>query len=569
MKRTVFISCIVSIGILAGCSRNGLVSNTGGSTSEVVGRVQYSNGQPARYAAVKLRRSDYLADTSLFSASSRTMSNPDVYTDDSGAFVLNNVQSGDYSIEVNDQMANAVLLRCSVSATDDVLTIPVDTLKPTGSITGSIDSISSSDVNIYVQVYGLGRITLISTVSPKFVIGDVPNGQYTIRIVSSASAKAAHKIGDIKVLPGNETEMGPIDLASPVTACAYSRQLVLNTSPSGANTYEDVRNFPVLIRLSGNNFAFNQAMKNGGDIRFTNPDSSELPFEIERWDSAGQQAEIWVKIDKVFGNNSTQYVTLRWGNPHSSARSNSAAVFDTSIGFQGVWHLAQTGNGAGGDATYNHFDGISMGMSATSAVSGVIGNAQEFNGYSSYIHMNATASSVLNFPENGHYSLSAWVYADTLDTLNHCIVAKGHEQYYLKQKWSVQPFSTWEFVEYHDKTAWQSTNVAAVAKAWKYIVGKRDGYKQYFYLDGQLVDSLYDVYTGYVSRNTSNDCTIGRFMQTVTAPGNDGFCYFKGLIDEVRISSVPLSQDWIKLCYMNQKESDALVVFTANLPKSR
>jgi Concanavalin A-like lectin/glucanases superfamily/Domain of unknown function (DUF2341) len=565
MKRIVFIFCVFTLCILTGCSRNGLVSNTGGSSSEVVGKVHYSNGQPARYAAVKLRSSDYLADTSLISSSSRMLSNPDAYTDDTGGFVLTNVPRGDYSIEVNDLMSNAVLLRCSVSDTDTVITVPVDTLKPTGSITGSIDSFSSPSVNVFVQVYGLGRITLISTSSPKFVIGDVPDGQYTIRIVSSVSANVAHKIANIKVLPGNQTELGAIELASPAQACAFSRQLVLNTSPSGANTYENVYNFPVLVRLNGNNFTFNQAMKYGEDIRFTKPDSSELQYEIERWDSAGQQAEIWVKVDTVFGNNALQYVTLRWGNSLASGRSNSAAVFDTSSGFQGVWHLAQTGNGVASDATGNHFDGISFGTNATSATQGIIGTAQEFDGSSSYIQMPGTAGSVLNFPENGHYTLSAWVYEDTLDSLNHCIFGKGHEQYYLKQKYSVVPFASWEFVDYLDKTGWQSTKGGAVSKAWKYIVGKRDGYKQYFYLDGVPVDSGYSIYGGYVSRNTGNDCTIGRFIQSVTSPSNDGFCYFKGKIDEVRVSSAALGPDWIKLCYVNQKENDGLVLFKFHL----
>jgi hypothetical protein len=50
-------------------------------------------------------------------------------------------------------------------------------------------------------------------------------------------------------------------------------------------------------------------------------------------------------------------------------------------------------------------------------------------------------------------------------------------------------------------------------------------------------------------------------MQSVTVPSNDGFCYFKGKIDEVRVSSAALSPDWIKLCYINQKENDALVSF--------
>jgi hypothetical protein len=37
--------------------------------------------------------------------------------------------------------------------------------------------------------------------------------------------------------------------------------------------------------------------------------------------------------------------------------------------------------------------------------------------------------------------------------------------------------------------------------------------------------------------------------------------FFKGGIDEVRVMSVMPDADWIKLCYMNQKSEDLLVVF--------
>jgi len=40
---------------------------------------------------------------------------------------------------------------------------------------------------------------------------------------------------------------------------------------------------------------------------------------------------------------------------------------------------------------------------------------------------------------------------------------------------------------------------------------------------------------------------------------NQGNAYFNGAIDEVVVSSVPRSGDWVKLSYMNQKQRDALV----------
>jgi Concanavalin A-like lectin/glucanases superfamily/Domain of unknown function (DUF2341) len=559
MKRTIMVSCLSAIALFLGCSRNQLTGGPGGSSSEVVGRAVYSNGQPARGAIVRLRGADYVADTSLVSLSSQTGNDADGITDDSGAFTLNNVGRGDYSIEVNDLMSNAALISCRVSVLDSLFVVPADTLKPTGSISGTLSASSTAWGNVFVQVYGLRRIARISTALAKFVINDVPSGHYTVRIISSG-AGGAHKIGDVEVAPGAQTDLGTVEATSPANTYQYSRQITLNTSASGAAVFNNVYNFPALIRLRDATFNFSQAQGRGQDLRFIKADSSDLPFEIERWDSAQGQAEIWVKLDTVLGNDASQYITMLWGNPLALGRSNSVAVFDTGAGFQGVWHLAQTGNGVASDATANHFDGMSMGMNATSSAPGAIGLAQSFDGSSSYIQIPGTAGSVLNFPENGRYTVSAWVYSDTLDTLNHCIFSKGHEQYYLKQKWSMMPLSEWEFVEYHDKAGWQSTEATAAQNTWTYLVGKRDGNKQYLYANGALIDSTYFMNYGSAFRNTSGDCTIGRFMQSVTNPSNDGYCYFNGTIDEVRVSNVVLSPDWIKLCYMNQKAIDALIV---------
>jgi hypothetical protein len=89
-----------------------------------------------------------------------------------------------------------------------------------------------------------------------------------------------------------------------------------------------------------------------------------------------------------------------WGNPNAAAQSNPAAVFDTTAGFAGVWHLNEAGNGAASDATANHFNGIPYGM-ASAAASGIIGNARHFDGVTNYLQVHGTASGKLNFPQNG------------------------------------------------------------------------------------------------------------------------------------------------------------------------
>src|SRR4051812_10466453 len=85
--------------------------------------------------------------------------------------------------------------------------------------------------------------------------------------------------------------------AEDYSAWTRGTDVILNTSSSGANVGSTQNNFPVLVRLTSANFPFSQAKGNGRDIRFAKADGSPLPFEIERWDSARAQADIWVRTD--------------------------------------------------------------------------------------------------------------------------------------------------------------------------------------------------------------------------------------------------------------------------------
>ncbi|MBD3322312.1 MAG: DUF2341 domain-containing protein, partial [Chitinivibrionales bacterium] len=155
---------------------------------------------------------------------------------------------------------------------------------------------------------------------------------------------------------GNAWDIGAdeygVSSGDPYENWAYSKTLYLNTTSSGANVSQDINNFPVLIRLNASNFNFLQAKGNGDDIRFSKSDNqTAISYEIERWDSANQVAEIWVKIDTVFGNSNIQNFEMYWGNASASSQSNGAAVFSSSYDYEGVWHLDEDGSAQRADAT--------------------------------------------------------------------------------------------------------------------------------------------------------------------------------------------------------------------------
>jgi hypothetical protein len=537
------------IAVLCNCGIMSVATDTGGSTSEVVGKVLYRNGEPVQNASVKLRRTDYFSDT-IPGTARASFTGADTMTDGAGEFTVNVPDTGNYCIEVNDQKASAVLLRYSLSQKAGRVSLPDDTLEPTGTVQGHIALSPNILSKVYVQVFGLEKIAVVDPATGMFRMSDLPKGDFTLRFVTASSMQTPTTVDPVAVASGQVTTIDTVKLTG-FGIWKYSKRLYFNTTSTGAGISGNILNFPVLFRLTNSNFDFTQASPAGADIRFAKQDNTPLACEIERWDASQGSAEIWVKVDTVYGNDSAHYVTMYWGNSNATSVSNGATVFDTSNGFQGVWHMGQS-QAPTLDATINHYNGTPSDTSPI-AVPGAIGICQQFNGVSNYIQMAGTASGKLNFPEHGRYAISAWVYTDTLDTAYQRIVCKNNFQYKLQ----IDYFKTWSFAEYENAIGYELTNSPAISKAWVYLVGVRSGSSQYLYVNGVCTDSTIVAQAYSALRDTTSDVTIGRSAKT--PPGDP--CFFRGKIDEVRIENKAMSADWVKLEYMNQKADDALVKF--------
>ena len=550
-------SCFVSALILS-CSNLSVAGGSGSEVRTLYGSLITPDGKPAQNTQVTLVSSDYDP------ASGKPI--PDSLldtTDKNGRYSLKVPAPGLYNIQAVDNSNIMRVLIAGVMVQGESTEAVQGILENPGAVKVVIPD--GLDTNYgYLYIPGTTVYSLLSKISGGSVVLDSVPASVHLAVyyaVKGSSAQPQLVRDSIVVVPGSVTTIQYV-------GWKFSKKLRLNTTAAGANVAGNVTDFPVLIRLNGSNFNFSQARPDGADIRFTKADNTPVPYEIERWDATLRSAEIWVKLDTVFGNDSSHLITMYWGastvgstgSPQGSATaslSNSAAVFDTANGFQGVWHMNEPNGLVAQDATGNHYDGTPS-DTAPAAAEGAIGLAQEFDGVSNYLQMIGTSASKLNFPENGNYSLSAWVYVDTLvDSTTHVIASKGHEQYYLKLYWDIQH---WEFAEYHDKVGWQVSSYApAVARVWKFLVGVRDGNNQYLYLDGQLVTSGYGLAGDTsVARNTADDFSIGKYLRYAAYTGQ-GYSWFDGKIDEVRISSRSLGADWIKLCYMNQKDPDVLL----------
>ncbi len=339
----------------------------------------------------------------------------------------------------------------------------------------------------------------------------------------------------------------------------YSRKIYFNTTITGAGISGDIIHFPVLVRLNSENFDFSQTAGEGSDVRFSKGNNIPLSFEIAQWDSEGNAAEVWVNVDTIYGNDSSHYMMMYWGNKKVESVSSPEMVFDTGNGYLGVWHLGESGVKKIVDATCYHYDG-NPSATAPSVIDGMIGQALRFNGVDNGIVMQGSGNSSLNFPRNGTYTFSAWVMVDTVYGDDSFIAGKGHDQYSLRVKGALStPANMLAIHEYDDIRATTDMRCLPVVMAqWKYIAGVRNGGKLSFFIDGVCIDTVGIVCDGKKTLQNSTDFSIGR----CAVPFNgENFLPFKGAIDEVTISGVARSADWIKLCYMNQMVQDRFLQY--------
>ncbi len=340
-----------------------------------------------------------------------------------------------------------------------------------------------------------------------------------------------------------------------MTNWSQHTNVVINTTAAGAGVFSNVQNFPILVRLGNADSAvFSQANANGSDIRFTKANNTtRLHHEIESWNSATRSAAIWVKVDTIYGNRNNQHIRMHWGNASAADSSNGAAVFDTANGFRAVWHMSDSGDVA--DATANNLTATASG--SPGVVAGTVGGARSFNGTSSFFNVPGSAS-ILNFPANSNYTISAWVNATQLAS-HGTVVSKSDFAYALKLQ---NGAAAWEFFEYSGGWNAAVAQTFPEANVWLHIMGVQQGFETRIYVNGVLENPFGATLTeGGSGRLETTNVNIGREPQAT-----GGRRYFNGIIDEVRISGVARSANWARLEYQNQRSGQTMVQLLGTVP---
>jgi hypothetical protein len=301
----------------------------------------------------------------------------------------------------------------------------------------------------------------------------------------------------------------------------------------------------------------------GGDIVFTSADGiTKLDHEIESYTPASGNLVSWVEVPSVATTTNTD-IYMYYGNASVANQWNASGTWDSN--FKGVWHLSDAGNSTSTDSTGNGNNGTNNGVTATS--SGQISGAGSFDGTNDYINFGPN----LPITGLGTLTISSWFNANDLTDSS-----RGWAPFLRKDQAdnNINPRIVFglagtdtgnqanQFYAGFSAGTGYSTSVLQT-NTWYHAVMVFDGSQSgnsnrlKVYLNGTpLVLS----FTGTVPATTESPAGNTRSGAILYSAQTR---YFKGIIDNLAISSVARSADWIKTEYNNQSSPNTFYIISS------
>ena len=322
--------------------------------------------------------------------------------------------------------------------------------------------------------------------------------------------------------------------ANSFNAADYAKKLTISfPGYAGSSTLSD---FPVLVKLSTaiSGFSYSDfARTNGDDLRFTDSSGNLIPHEVDTWNPNGVST-VWVKVPSL---TSATTITAHYGCSLPVAVDSSKVW---SNGYVGVWHLGEGGlplresSKTSTDFTKQNGSGIQY------ASSGIVGGSVDFGASGNSRMVTAQDCDALDGFTN--CTVEAWTYQTSHTTaaiLSKRYSASKNLSYFLYDNGSKTQFNVAET----DSTSGNSAQIEPVLNQWTHQAYTFSSGTIKGYQDGGKVGS--DKTLSFSTINPSDGYLhLGNFSRQNYY--NADTRNFPGKIDEVRISNVARSADWMQ-----------------------
>lgn len=310
---------------------------------------------------------------------------------------------------------------------------------------------------------------------------------------------------------------------------SYRKKITLNTAASGADIKESLSSMPVLVRLHTGNFDFLGAREDGSDIRFVSgDDKTPLKYHIEKFDALNELAVIWVQVPKLEGTSDSDAVWLYYGNEKAPSGDDAKGTYD--VNQVAVYHFG--GQGAPRDQTA--YANNAEQSTASEAPASLIGAGAVFNGAAAAITIPASAT--LKFSEDKGFTFSAWIKP---------AAPQSNAVIFSQQEGASSLVIGMDQAGVYARMPGVETRRAVLAPGAWHHVAVSAGKRLIVYVDGveaAAADAPLSPLGGNITLGTS----------------------FNGEMDEVQISNIARSADWIKAAAHGEGVDAKLIVYGAD-----
>ena len=321
----------------------------------------------------------------------------------------------------------------------------------------------------------------------------------------------------------------------------YRKEIDFDLTAKGADIPGAASDVPVLIRLSLGNFQyFNDAKPDGSDFRFVSADDkTPLKYHIERFDAQTQIALVWVRVPRLTGGAATDKIFLYYGNKSATAASDPAGTYDTNQAL--VYHFGAA-KGTPQDSTAYKSEPTTFDAEVNQA--SLIGAGARFSGAQT---ISVPATGAVHLAAGKGLTVSAWVKFEGAES--DAYVAQLADQ---GKEIVLGINGTQAFARYNGATVTQ--NGQLTAGEWHHLaltIG--DGHLSLMVdgADGGRADAQ--------AQDIGGVLTIGGSA----AKAN----YYTGEIDELEVSNVARSADWLKAAARSQGMVAPVVVYGGDTQK--
>jgi biopolymer transport protein ExbB len=317
----------------------------------------------------------------------------------------------------------------------------------------------------------------------------------------------------------------------------YRKEIGFDLSAAGADIAGTPQDVPVLVRLSLANFSyFNDTKPDGSDFRMVaSDDKTPLKFHFEKYDPQDQMALLWVRVPQIAGGSKTEKIFAYYGNADAPAAGDVPGTYDASQAL--VLSFSETG-GLPVDATaYKNNPTASTAVLTPAAL---IGGGAKFSGKES-ISVPATAS--LRLLPNQGFTASAWLRVDAAQRAT--VIALSDQGKILELGLDGAKLFARAALGGAPVTVTQTSELTLAQ--WHHVALTAGAGKLTLYVDGVAAGSA--------------PMTLQEVGGTLSIGALAGAKFLTGDIDEVEVSKVARSADWLKAAARGQGMDANLVVY--------